>query len=343
MTDTYNLKLTGATLPDRPRELAAKSLADVMRIAPEQALGLLSGRETIIKRGLDPDQVPRYLQAIEAAGVEVRAERVSPPAPVTSPEPAAVPLALVPAQDETEAAADTMRCPACGALQPIRTLCRDCGTDMPRMLAAQEEAKRNPPGQSPFAPPTAAVRDVAANFAETETPSPLAFSFRGRIGRLRYLAYCLPAYVPMLIGALIGGIFLGIAHSSVAFGLFFGLGSLATIVLGLRVVVLRLHDVNRSGWWILVSIPLGLLAVASSTLGVLMLGLFGICSLALLFWPGSAEDNDYGPPPGENTVWTTVGAIAMIVLSVAGNSMSPMAKFGGKSPATDTVSEQQAE
>jgi uncharacterized membrane protein YhaH (DUF805 family) len=331
MTDTYNVTLTGATLPDRPRELAAKALAAVMRITPEQALNLLSGRKTIVKRNVDADQVPRYLQAIEGAGVEVRAERVAPPPKL--PE-APAPLALTPID------ADTIKCPSCGASQPKRNLCRECGADMSRLLAAQEEAKRNPPEQSPFAPPTAMVRDIAASASEAETPRPFAMSFQGRVGRVRYLAYCLPAYVPMLIGALVGGFFFGVAHSKAAFAIFFGLGSLATMVLAIRVVVLRLHDINRSGWWILAPVPIGVVAAISSAVGLVLVALF-VClgSLALLFWPGSAEDNDFGPPAGENTVWTTIGAVVMILLSATGNTMSSMAKFGDKAPA-GAVSEQ---
>lgn len=335
MTDTYNVKLTGTTLPDRPRELAAKALAAVMRITPEQALNLLSGRETIVKRNLDADQVPRYLQAIEGAGVEVRAERVAPP---PKPPEALAPLALTPIDDAIDA--DIIKCPSCGASQPKRNLCRECGADMPRQLAAQEEAKRNPPGQSPFAPPTAMVRDVATSASETETPRPFAMSFQGRVGRVRYLAYCLPAYVPMLIGALVGGFFFGVAHSKTAFAIFFGLGSLATMVLAIRVVVLRLHDINRSGWWILAPVPIGVVAAISGVVGLVLVALFvGLGSLALLFWPGSAEDNDFGPPAGENTVWTTIGAVVMILLSATGNTMSSMAKFGDKAPA-GAVSEQ---
>jgi hypothetical protein len=170
MSDTFDLKLTGNTLPEQSREIAAKALASIMRITAEQALGLLSGRATVIKRNLDPDQVPRYLQAIEGAGVEVRAERVSAPKPVAAPEPAAAaPLALVRVQEEADTSADTMRCPACGALQPIRTLCRECGTDMPRMLAAREDAgsaqtaAARSTAANPFLPPSARVDDVSAD------------------------------------------------------------------------------------------------------------------------------------------------------------------------------------
>jgi uncharacterized membrane protein YhaH (DUF805 family) len=332
MADTYDLRLTGSTLPDRSREPAATALAAVMRITPEQALKLLSGRETIIKRNLGADQVPRYLRAIEAAGVEVRAERTAPPSRADEP------LALIPLDDA--ATVETVVCPACGTEQPKRNLCRQCGTDMPRLLAAKEEAQRDPPAQSPFAPPTAMVRDVAAARTETETPSPLAFSFQGRIGRLRYLAYFLPAYVPMLIGALIGGFFAGIAHSMVGFTISFGIGALVTMALALRVAVLRLHDINRTGWWLLAPLPLGIIAAVSNTLGIALLVLFAaVFSLALLFWPGSSEDNDYGSPPGENTVWTTVGAIVMILFWIGSNVLSPMAKFGAKAPIGTPVSE----
>jgi hypothetical protein len=169
MSDTFDLKLTGKTIPEQPREIAAKALAAIMRLTPEQALGLLSGRETVIKRNLNADQVPRYLQAIEGAGVEVRAERVSAPKPEPAAAAPATPLALMPVQDEATASADTVRCPACGALQPVRTLCRECGTDMPRMLAAREAAgsaqtaAARSTAANPFLPPSARVDDVSAD------------------------------------------------------------------------------------------------------------------------------------------------------------------------------------
>lgn len=282
MSDFFDVKLTGNTLPEYPRELAAKALAAIMRITQDQALGLLSGQQTVIKRNLDADQVPRYLQAMEGAGVEVRAERTAPPPdPVAVPQLATAPMALVPIQTNETPAIETIKCPACGAVQPKRNLCRDCGADMPRMLAAQAEAKREP--ASPFAPPTASVRDVAKESAETETPSPLALSFQGRIGRLRYLAYTIPAYLPIFVGALVGGIFGGFSHPGVGFAIFVGIGALASLVLFIRILVLRLHDLNLSGLWILLPFAVGFLgAFAGPTPLLAVAAIIGLGSLALV-------------------------------------------------------------
>lgn len=347
MADTFEIKLTGNTLPDHPRELAAKALAAMMRITQDQALDLLSGRETVIKRNLDADQVPRYLQAIESIGVNVRAERTSPsPNPATvPPQPAAPsPLTLVPIQAPEAPAADTIKCPACGAEQPKRNLCRNCGADMPRMLAAQAEAKRQPEPASPFAPPSAAVRDVTSYSAEPATPSPLALSFQGRIGRLRYLAYAIPAYLPLIVGALIGGIFGGFSRPGVGFAIFVGLGALATMVLAIRIFVLRLHDLNLSGLWVLLPFGIGFVAAFGGPTGALAFAaIIGLGSLALLFVPGSTEANDYGPPPGPNTVWTTIGAIVMIGLTASSNAMAPKDRFGKVGLKANPAAEQKAE
>jgi len=350
MTDTFDLKLTGRPLMDRTPELAAKALAVVMKITPEQALGMLAGRETVIKRNLPADLVPRYLQAIEGAGVEVRAVRtVTAPPPQPAPAPAetvaAAPapgmiekaqsgLALLPMEATAEAADDSMRCPACGALQPKRNLCRECGADMARLLAAQEEAKRAPP-ESPFAPPTAEVRDAVAEAAETETPKPLALSFQGRIGRLRYLAYILPAYLPLFVAGILGGLLAGFGRSGpgVLFAILVGVGAVLSVLMMVRVLVLRLHDLNLSGLWALLPFGVGFLASFAGPTGVMLVSIvFGIGGLALLFLAGGAEANDYGPPPGPNTAWTIAGAVVVLALWLVGTTMSPerFARVGSK-------------
>ncbi len=56
---------------------------------------------------------------------------------------------------------------------------------------------------------------------------------------------------------------------------------LATILPSLAVGARRLHDVNRSGWWLLLYL---------TVIGMLL----------ILYWTvkaGNQEENDYGPPP----------------------------------------------
>ncbi len=330
MADSFDLILTGETLPGHARDTAAAALARLMRISEERALALLGGSATVVKRGLDETQVPRYLQALGGAGVDAKVVTTTVAAAV--PAPAAAPVATAadpapgpaapeppPAQQTLALVEETVQCPACGAEQPKRTLCRECGADMPRMLAAQAEAARTPaePAVSPFAAPRAGVRDLADELAP-ETPNALALSLRGRIGRLRYLAYCLPAYVPLIGGAVLGGVIAGLGRSPAAMILPMALGGLITLWLFIRVLVLRLHDLNRTGKWGLAAL-VPILGAASGSLvltGILVL-LFGLASLALVFMPGSDGANDYGPPPGENTLWTVLGAGAMVLLTIA--------------------------
>jgi uncharacterized membrane protein YhaH (DUF805 family) len=61
-----------------------------------------------------------------------------------------------------------------------------------------------------------------------------------------------------------------------------GLVTLATIIPNIAVLVRRLHDIGRSGWWVLLAfIPL---------IGIII----------LIYWaclPGEPEPNAYGNPP----------------------------------------------
>jgi hypothetical protein len=83
---------------------------------------------------------------------------------------------------------------------------------------------------------------------ETATPGVIALSFNGRVGRLRYLAYSWP------IMALSG---LGIAATVMPKKSVAMLVILLCILMvlwfwsSLRLLALRLHDVNRSSKWVL--------------------------------------------------------------------------------------------
>jgi uncharacterized membrane protein YhaH (DUF805 family) len=91
----------------------------------------------------------------------------------------------------------------------------------------------------------------------------------------------------------------------------YGLVGLALIIPGIAVAVRRLHDTNRSGWWLLAPlagycimfIGTGMAASGSSAGGILaMLG--GIAALVMalvlivfMFLEGTKGPNQYGPDP----------------------------------------------
>jgi uncharacterized membrane protein YhaH (DUF805 family) len=101
--------------------------------------------------------------------------------------------------------------------------------------------------------------------------------FGGRSGRREYwyfvlfhiLVYILLAIIAGVVGAEVGGALLA-------------LYTLAVTIPGWAVTVRRLHDTNRSGWWILA----GLVPIAG-----------GLALLAFLTQEGHAIENRYGPGP----------------------------------------------
>ena len=88
---------------------------------------------------------------------------------------------------------------------------------------------------------------------------------------------------------------------------------LATFVPSLAVQVRRLHDTNRSGWWLLIGVvPYAIFALAAGAAlasgsmmalagATMLLGLLafagGIALLVFMVLPGTKGDNSYGSDP----------------------------------------------
>ena len=110
-------------------------------------------------------------------------------------------------------------------------------------------------------------------------------NFSGRARRKEYWMFVLFQAIVMIVlmildnvlglGFDIGGIPLG-------YGVLYTIGALAHFIPGLAVVVRRLHDVGKSGWFYLIAlIPL---------IGIIWL-------LVLMCTDGDKGDNAYGPDP----------------------------------------------
>jgi uncharacterized membrane protein YhaH (DUF805 family) len=108
--------------------------------------------------------------------------------------------------------------------------------------------------------------------------------FDGRSRRTEYWMFALiNLLISMALGACILVSFLSTRAFAVgiAFAVIAGLYSLASIVPGLAVSVRRLHDIGRSGWWLLIDlVPFG-------------------CIVLLVFFclEGTPGPNQYGPDP----------------------------------------------
>jgi uncharacterized membrane protein YhaH (DUF805 family) len=79
------------------------------------------------------------------------------------------------------------------------------------------------------------------------------FDFSGRAPRKEYWMYLLFNFVFGIV-ALVVDITLSSVSDSMAPGLLYSLFCLAVLLPALSVTVRRLHDVGKSGWWILISV-----------------------------------------------------------------------------------------
>jgi len=78
--------------------------------------------------------------------------------------------------------------------------------------------------------------------------------FSGRSSRQEYLAFYLFIFLVPLLLTMIKGL-LGVLLSS-DYSIFAIIFELAVFLPGLAVTIRRLHDVNRSGWWILINLTI---------------------------------------------------------------------------------------
>jgi uncharacterized membrane protein YhaH (DUF805 family) len=166
-----------------------------------------------------------------------------------------------------------------------------------------------------------APRAGAVEFDDRDfsTPGPIGLSMQGRIGRLRALAYSVPAMLPFVAVA-IGAALLMPKHAVLG-GVMAITGVVLMLWFSLRLMVLRLHDVNLSGKWILGFLVLSGVAGATQKPALLL----GVSALFWLFMlviyclvPGTDDDNDYGPPPAPNTPLVQIGAGVFILFQVLG-------------------------
>lgn len=102
-------------------------------------------------------------------------------------------------------------------------------------------------------------------------------TFSGRSRRSEYWYF----FLLNIIVSVVVNILVRVVGLSV-FSLIGGLWSLATVIPGLAVAIRRLHDIGKSGWWILI----GLIPIV------------GVIWLVVLYAKESqGEDNKYGSMP----------------------------------------------
>jgi uncharacterized membrane protein YhaH (DUF805 family) len=128
----------------------------------------------------------------------------------------------------------------------------------------------------------------------------LLFGFRGRINRAKYWLALLIYVIAITI--------------TVLFAVRFGLGApffelfailyLVILVSGIAIGIKRLHDRDRSGWWLVAFYVLpGVLSAIGKAIGVPVV--FEVAGFVISIWalielgfmPGAPGANQYGPDP----------------------------------------------
>ncbi|WP_223608046.1 DUF805 domain-containing protein [Chryseobacterium sp. OSA05B] len=109
--------------------------------------------------------------------------------------------------------------------------------------------------------------------------------FSGRARRTEYWMYILFNMIFAIVAAVLDNL-LGLKfNQEIPYGFIYLMYGLATFIPGLAVMVRRLHDVDKSGWWFFISlIPI---------VGTIWL-------LVLLATDGTPGANQYGVNPKEN-------------------------------------------
>ncbi len=166
-----------------------------------------------------------------------------------------------------------------------------------------------------------------------DAPSVISISLAGRIGRMRFVAYSLLPILPLVIAGV--AIAMNVmANVAMAAGLVF------FVILLIRPMVLRLHDLGISGKWLIALALLpGTIAYATGMNPHKFGQIFGaILYLVFVLIPGSSDENEYGPPGPPNSTAVTVIASIVLVLNVVGQVISYKfqdgAAFAGSSAET---------
>lgn len=326
MSESASIFLTGEILPGFLKADVIPALARLLKTDEHKAAALLSGRETLIKRNAPPTDIDRYIQALHKVGAVARsnARNVQSSFPVLSENivtPAPAPVRPAPKQD--------LQAPMELALAPGWS---KPGEETPQTAASSARVEQAAgAGMSRQTSPSSATRQrttVASRDTQDREPvyadvPVFGMSTQGRIGRLRYLAYFWPSMGLMMVAGIGAALLLpAMARAKPGFGTFALMILFAIVVfwMSLRVAVLRLHDLNRSGKWVLLLFFMGAAAGASGSprLVLASAAVGWILSLLLMVWPGSQDDNDYGPPSPPNTEWVIIGALMFLGLSAMG-------------------------
>ncbi len=326
MATPVQLVFIGELLDGFERGEVARQLGQWLGLDDAKATRLFSGSRIVLKRSIEPEDAQRYVARFAKAGARLHIEPIAdagaapsapsapgaasasassaPSAPSVQSVPAAPVFPSVAATSGTPVGDAEIVCPNCGERQPKAELCRSCATNMPMGIAAKIEAEQAArEARQAERDARRGVRPAAAASLAVPGDSPpiWGFGFSGRMGRLTYASASVILLSPLFLL-----LAFALKQPSTPRFVLFGLAAVVALFLSVRWSILRLHDLDRSGWW---SLTMG---VPSLNAGV---------GLILSFWPGTKDDNDYGEPPPDGS-WRFFGLSMLAAVLCGGFAFS---------------------
>lgn len=323
MDQTYRIVFRGEILPGHDSQGVRQRAAAIFKIEPSKLdEKLFSGRPIVLAKGLTSQQAQQYAIKLENLGMRIfQLKDPSNTSFATSAVPAAPPAQVT--------------CPKCGHVQPKRTLCQQCATDMPAYILAQSQAAReDAAARSPVNVSKTEGAEEENKYATMlmlpDPPALLGFDLEGRFTRSTYITASGCKCVLLILALFIAGLIVALT------GIPLFLLALLLILLGglfwmIRDAVLRLHDLGISGWFgLLLLIPY---------VGILV-------SFLLALMPGKVEENEYGPPTQSTSMILAALTAIPFILVPLWAGFSPGSFTGsltGSRKADTTVSRQAGE
>jgi uncharacterized membrane protein YhaH (DUF805 family) len=151
--------------------------------------------------------------------------------------------------------------------------------------------------RNPYDAPKASV-----STSTNDTYQPKFFSTKGRIGRIRYLAYGFGLYALMIPFGFLAGL-LGAEGNSLILGLILVPVYAISIIGFLIFTKRRFNDLNRSGWFAI----------------TMLIPIVNIITwIYVTFFAGTKTSNRFGPNPSKNTTLLWICGLALPVIAIIG-------------------------
>ena len=302
MESNWKIIFKGEILPGFDLDSVKREFAQLLRLNDEQARKLFAGKAVILKKELPLEKAEQYKQSFERRGIKVSLEQESKTVEVNG-----FTLALQPTEEQNTSESNDdynngkEQTSGAGAKQTKAKADADFGSN-----GESEQFNENY-----YAP--GGVNELYSDEDDdvcVEAPPIFSLSFEGRYGRCNFAnAYLLSA---------VAGFFAGIFMAFLPFGILFGLiFMVVSIVYGVRLISLRLHDLNLSGWYFLLVFVI-LILLAFGRHFILFTLVYFACLISLFAYPGKPYSNNYGPPAeqGHPIGIILMGVLMMIALCV---------------------------